>query len=143
MIQAILDFAAEHAVWFVTGSVLSFVVSIVLTPWLILRIPPDYFTHAHRHGVVAGRHPLVRLGLIGLKNVVGVILIVAGLALFVLPGQGLITMLVGLLITNYPGKFALERWLVRRPRVLPALNWLRTRYGRAPLVAPADDAVAR
>jgi hypothetical protein len=40
---------------------------------------------------------------------------------------------------NYPGKFALERWIIRRPRVLPALNWLRIRYGRAALLAPDDE----
>jgi hypothetical protein len=136
VIRAILDFAAEHAVLFLAVSMVSFVVSIVLTPWLILRIPPDYFTHEHRHRIVAKSHPFVRFVLVGLKNVVGYVLIVAGLLLFVLPGQGLITMLVGLLITNYPGKFELERWLVMRPRVLPTLNWLRTRYGRRPLITP-------
>ena len=136
MIRALLDFAAEYAVLFVTVSVVSFIVSIVLTPILILRIPPDYFSHERRHRVLAKQHPIIRFVLIAAKNMLGIVLILAGLALFVLPGQGLITMLVGLLITDYPGKFALERWLVLRRRVLPTLNWLRTRYGRAPLRTP-------
>lgn len=139
MIQAILEFAERYAAAFAAVSVVSFVLSIVLTPWLILRIPADYFTFEHRRRLVPQRHPLVRLGLVAVKNIVGWILLIAGLCLFVLPGQGLITMLVGLLITDYPGKYALERWLVMRPRVLPTLNWLRTRYGRLPLVVPAED----
>jgi Putative transmembrane protein (PGPGW) len=139
VIQAILDFAARHAVLFLGISIASFVVSIVLTPWLILRIPANYFTFEHRHRLAAKQHPLVRLALVTSKNVLGWILIIAGLLLFVLPGQGLITMLVGLLITDYPGKYALERWLVMRPRVLPTINWLRTRWGRLPLVAPQED----
>ena len=52
------------------------------------------------------------------------------------PGQGLLTIIVGLTVMNYPGKFRLERWLVMRPRVLPALNWLRKRYGHPPLQDP-------
>ena len=139
MIQAFFDFAAQHAAWFVVGSVLSVIVSLVLTPLLIVKLPTDYFAHEHRHVLEAAQHPLLRLALIGLKNIVGWILILAGLALFVLPGQGTITLIAGLLITNYPGKFAFERWLVRRPHVLPAMNWLRRRAGREPLLEPTED----
>ena len=48
------------------------------------------------------------------------------------PGQGLLTLLVGLLLMNFPGKYRLERWLVGRRGVLTALNWLRRRGGHPP-----------
>jgi hypothetical protein len=131
------NFAAEHATWLVTGSLLSLVISVILGPALILRLPAGYFTYRHRHAVARDRsHPLLHLALTTTKNVIGAVFVVAGLALLVLPGQGLITLLAGAVIMNYPGKFRFERWLVSRPRVLPALNWLRTKYGREPLLPP-------
>jgi hypothetical protein len=135
-VQGLLDLAAGR----VAGSVLSLVIGCVIGPWLILRLPADYFTYRRRHAdLVMGRHPAVHLLLTSAKNVVGAILIVAGICLFFLPGQGIITLLAGLVVMNYPGKFRLERWLVRRSRVFPALNWLRRRYGREPLLEPEPD----
>ena len=52
-------------------------------------------------------------------------------------GQGLLTLLVGLLLMNFPGKYQLERWLVGRPGVLAALDWLRQRKGEPPFDPPA------
>lgn len=138
-LEEIWNFAAAHAAWLVTGSLLSLVISAVLGPALILRLPPGYFTYRHRHAVATQRrHPVLHLVLTGTKNLIGAVFVVAGLALLVLPGQGIITLLAGAIIMNYPGKFEFERWLVRRPRVLPALNWLRKKYGREPLLPPDD-----
>ena len=75
--------------------------------------------------------------LLATKNILGVALVAAELVLLFLPGQGLITILFGLMIMNYPGKFLLERWLVKRPGVLPTINWIRKKYDRDPLVVPA------
>ena len=74
--------------------------------------------------------------LLATKNILGVALVAAELVLLFLPGQGLITILFGLMIMNYPGKFLLERWLVKRPGVLQTINWIRKKYDRDPLVVP-------
>lgn len=141
LIAGFIDLVAEHSAWLVAGSVVSMLVGAVLVPALVLRLPADYFHQPRRDVVSTSRgHPLVRALLAGIKNAVGAVFLVAGLALLVLPGQGLLTLLAGLIIMNYPGKFAFERWLIRRPHVLPALNWLRRRYGRAPLLAPPGKA---
>ena len=71
--------------------------------------------------------------IMGVKNLLGLLLVLAGLVMLVTPGQGLITLLVGLMIMNYPGKYKLERWLVMRPKVLPAVNWLRAKFNHPPL----------
>ena len=107
----------------------------MVTPIVVTRIPPDYFLHRRRHPE-SGNYPFFNFILITIKNIIGAVFVVTGLLLFVLPGQGLITLLLGLMIMNYPGKFALERWLIRRPHVLSSLNWLRGKFDHPPLESP-------
>ena len=141
MVSQLISFLNENAVWLVTASVLSLVVGVLLLPFFITRIPVDYFSHPHRHYMSASsRHPLIRLIIIGIKNLLGLVFIIAGLLMLILPGQGLLTLLVGLVIMNYPGKFALERWIIQRPYVLPAVNWLRKKYNHPPLLlSPGEE----
>ena len=68
------------------------------------------------------------------KNVLGAIFVVAGLIMLVLPGQGIFTILIGIMLLDFPGKYRLERWIVARRPVLQSINWLRQRAGRAALV---------
>ncbi len=137
IITTIFGFLTDHAGWVAAISLASFVAGLALVPVFITRIPRDYFSHPHRERWSASaRHPLVRLALSGAKNLLGGLLVVAGLVMLVTPGQGLLTLLAGMVIMNYPGKFALERWVITRPRVLPAVNWLRRRHGHPPLQAP-------
>ena len=120
-------------------SVLSLIATLVLLPLLVVRIPPEYFRHRHRVRDYAqeGR-PLVHHTLVVLKNVLGVALILAGVSMLLLPGQGLLTLLIGLMLTDFPGKYGLEKRLVRQPGVLKAVNWLRARSGHPPVLAPLD-----
>ena len=105
----------------------------------MVRIPEDYFRHQHRrHDYVRDRHPLVHHAIVVLKNTLGVVLILAGIAMLVLPGQGLLTLLIGLMLTDFPGKYAVEKWVVGQPGVLRAVNWLRQRAGHPPVLAPVD-----
>ena len=67
-----------------------------------------------------------------------VVLVLAGLIMLVVPGQGLLTLAVGLVLVDFPGKYRLERWLVTRPPVWRAINWLRKRAGREPLERPGE-----
>ncbi len=119
--------------------VVSLVASLVLLPFLVVRIPPDYFRHERReHEYVHDRHPVVQQGIVILKNALGVVLVLAGLAMLVLPGQGLLTLLIGLMLTDFPGKYRLEKRLIAQPGVLKAVNWLRARAGHPPLEPPMD-----
>jgi hypothetical protein len=137
IISSGIEFLSEYAGWFIGVSVASLVAAVLLVPALIKRIPADYFSHSRRHRLVANsRYPALNFALTGAKNLLGAILVLAGLLMLFVPGQGLITLLVGLMIMNYPGKFVLERWLIRRPHVLSAVNWLRARHGQPPLDPP-------
>ena len=123
--------------WASAGSLLAVLLALVGVPWVIARLPPDYFSRAQRRTwrEVDGEPVFaVLLGL--LKNVIGAVLVLLGLVMLVTPGQGLLTLLAGLLLMNFPGKYRLERWLVMRPGMLRVLNWLRRRQGQAPFDAP-------
>ena len=137
MFVKLLDFLEPHVPWLVGLSVVSLLVGALLVPAMIVRIPPDYFL-ADRRRPLSNRsgRPAARWLLVAGKNFLGALLLLVGIALLFLPGQGLLTLMAGLMIMNYPGKYGFERWIVRRPHVLAALNWLRARHGREPLAAP-------
>lgn len=126
--------------WLTFASVATFVISLATLPWLVARIPADYFAHRKRHGTPLKQgHPLIRLLLLIGKNLLGTILLAGGLIMLFVPGQGLLTMAMGLLLLDYPGKFALERRIARQHSVLAGLNWLRARAGATPLVIDRHD----
>jgi hypothetical protein len=115
-------------------SVVTFVVSLIGIPFLLVRLPPHYFDERHPRNWMQDHHPVLRLIGLGLKNAVGVLLFLAGVAMIVLPGQGLLTMLIGISLLDFPGKRHLERRLVGQPAVLRTINKLREKFGRPPLI---------
>jgi hypothetical protein len=119
--------------WLGIVSVLSLVASVIAIPILIARLPEDYFCHRRRHPVAEdGRSPARLVGTT-LKNLFGGLLVLAGILMLALPGQGVLTILIGLTIMNFPGKYRLERWIVGKGAVLRALNWIRGKAGKPPL----------
>jgi hypothetical protein len=115
-------------------SLFSFVASLLLIPFLVVRIPYDYFAESKRQPAPwAEQHMVIRCVVLLVKNLFGVVFILLGLAMLVLPGQGLLTLLIGVLLVNFPGKYRFERWLIQKPSVNKAVAWLRQRAGRRPL----------
>ena len=101
--------------WVALG-VVSLILTLLALPLIVLRLPADYFVQEKRVPVRRdSRHPVI---------------------VWLVPGQGLLTMLIGVLLTNFPGKFRLECALVRRPAVLRTLNRIRLRAGQEPLDPP-------
>jgi hypothetical protein len=58
--------------------------------------------------------------------------------MLVLPGQGLLAILVGVMLANFPGKYALERRIISRPAVARGVNRIREMAGRPPFELPPD-----
>jgi hypothetical protein len=83
-------------------------------------------------------HPRLSFLLTVIKNLIGGVFILAGLVMLVLPGQGLLTILIGITLTNFPGKYKLEQGLARRRSILRAMNWIRGKAHRTPLVHPPE-----
>jgi hypothetical protein len=136
------DWVRAHEVflwWLSVASALMFFGSLIAVPWLVIRIPTDYFVH-RRHFVdrLQPLHPVLRIALLAAKNVCGVVLVLAGVAMLFLPGQGILTILVGLMCLDFPGKFALEQRLARQPPVIGAINWIRAKASCPPLELPQD-----
>jgi hypothetical protein len=135
-----LDWIGSHETltwWLFVASAVMFLGGVVLMPILIARMPPDHFV---RKGPPAesfrARHPVFRLAILVSRNVLGVMLLLAGFAMLVLPGQGIITILVAISLLSFPGKRRLELRIVRQGPVLQAINWMRARANRPPLVLP-------
>jgi hypothetical protein len=72
-----------------------------------------------------------------LRNLLGGALVVAGIAMLVLPGQGILTILIGLLLMDFPGKRRGEIYLLRKRTVARAVNWIRSRAKQPPLELPS------
>lgn len=121
-------------------SIITFFSSLLIVPWLIVRIPHDYFDLEERRITVwTHRHPVLRWTGLLAKNLLGVVLVLLGVAMLVLPGQGLLTILIGMVLLNFPGKYRLERRLVQIGPVWRSVNWLRRRAGRRELVISERD----
>lgn len=112
-----------------------FVTSLVSLPWLAARIPENYFLHNNRVTTkrLANTHPVFQFFFILIKNFLGFILLAGGFMMLFIPGQGLLTIFMGLILIDYPKKYAFERKLVKTPAVLKSLNWLRKKANQPPL----------
>ena len=122
----------------ITG-IFTLVGSTLAIPWLILKMPADYFVRRHK--------PHVHRGLLGwtvflLRNLLATILIIVGIIMLVLPGQGLLTILIGIMVSTYAGKYRMERAIMRMPAVYRSVNWVRRRYNRPPILYPKPRRVA-
>lgn len=123
-------------IWWIAGaSLLVFIASLIIVPLLVVRIPSDYFAHRRRHvNPRVGRRSLLRWALLVGKNLLGYVFVFAGLLMLFLPGQGVVAILIGITLLNFPGKYRFERWVVSRGPVLRSINRLRKRAGRPPLI---------
>jgi len=116
------------------SSILIFIISILGISWFVAQIPEDYFLSSKRKpSKWQEQKPILRLAVLFGKNIIGVSLIIGGLLMLFLPGQGLLTIMTGLLLINYPGKYKLEQKLVAIPSVFSALNWIRVKANKPPL----------
>ena len=136
-ISSLLDWIKDHQAllwWLSAASVAVFVASFFLVPFAVSRMRYDYFAHDKRPDRRwINLHPAIRVAIHIGKNVLGVILMIAGLAMLALPGPGLITVLVGFFLIDFPGKYRFEQWLIGRSFIHRPINWLRRRAGRKPL----------
>lgn len=115
--------------------VASAVVSLIAVGYALARLPHDYFVNPQARRPL-DRHPVLRVLLIIGRNLLGYMLIGLGILLSLpgVPGQGLLTILMGVLLIDFPGKQRVERWMLMRRGVLNGVNRLRARLGRDPVL---------
>lgn len=117
-------------------SALMFVGTILLIPIIVVRLPVDYFVHHDERVWLAGYPPVLRHVGAVVKNGLGLVFLLAGIAMLVLPGQGLLTMVIGVSLLDFPGKQKIERRLFTQPMVLQAMNAIRRKFDKPPFVLP-------
>jgi Putative transmembrane protein (PGPGW) len=134
--ESVLDIWSRYAqeLWVLgIASAAMLVISAMLIPYLIVRLPADFYTENNHPRRLFQDKPVLRIVFLTLKNTLGAVLLAAGILMLVLPGQGILTILAALAMLNFPGKRALEMRILHRPAILKSINWLRRRAGREPL----------
>ncbi|MFO7965826.1 MAG: PGPGW domain-containing protein [Desulfobacterales bacterium] len=120
--------------WAALASLVLFFAMVMIGPLLVIWLPRGYLTGEGEKTYNLSA-PILWPYLF-FKNGLGIILVIAGIAMLVLPGQGLLTMAVGISLSNIPGKRRLIRRILCRPRVLNMVNWMRLKAGKPPLENP-------
>jgi len=117
-------------------SVVTFVVSIAVVTLVLVKLPANYFHSSHAREFLVERHAVLRVVGIVAKNLLGLLLVGLGIVMSLpgVPGQGVLTILLGIMLLDFPGKRALETYIVSRPRVNAAVNALRARFDKPPLM---------
>ena len=125
--------------WIAGLSAVTFIVSLLLIPWLIGRLSPDCFLGLNRNNVAQPPFSLRRLMLALLRNSVGLFLLFAGIVMLFIPGQGILTIILGILLLSFPGKQRLIIALVSRPAVQRSMDWIRKKRKKPPFRWPGKD----
>jgi archaellum biogenesis protein FlaJ (TadC family) len=117
-------------------SVVTFVLSILVVTVVLVKLPANYFHPSHAREFLVERHPVLRALGIFAKNLAGLVLVFFGVLMSLpgVPGQGVLTILLGVMLLDFPGKRALETYIVSRPRVRAGVNALRARFDKPPLM---------
>lgn len=140
IVDGLIDFCSSltlnQVLLFLSLFLVSLTLSFVAIGVVMVKIPANYFSSHYDRDFLPDSPWLVRWGAVILKNIFGVVLILLGIALSLpgVPGQGILTILLGLIMLDIPGKRPLEARIIKRPTVLAAINKLRAKYGKPELV---------
>ena len=131
-----LNLTWQSVFWGVLLFLITFAGSLALVSFVLVKLPATYFQSSHSRDFWTDRHAAMRWGGIIIKNIVGFLLVCLGVLMSLpgVPGQGILTILLGVMLLDFPGKRQLELRLVSRPQVLRAINRIRQRFDRPPLL---------
>lgn len=115
--------------------VVTFLISLAIVSFILVKLPADYFKKAHKTKLWSGPRPALHAAEVIGKNILGVLLIAVGIVMSIpgVPGQGLLTVLLGIMLVDFPGKHRVEQKLLKRPSIVQAITHLRSRFGKPPL----------
>ena len=130
--------STETLVTLTALSIVFFVGSLIAIPFILVRLPTEFFVTRVPRRWMENHHPVLRLLGHLAKNVVGAIFLFAGFLMLFLPGQGILTMLIGITMLDFPGKRKLEAKMIGQPAVLGTINNMRQKFGKPPLTIAPD-----
>ncbi len=131
-IKALFSNYYDFFFWLGVVSSIIFLISLLSIRWLVCMIPSDYFIKKEQ-SKFKSNYPVAWIISSIIKNIFGYVLIFGGILMLVLPGQGLITIFIGLMLSNYPGKYKIEKKIIAIPRIFKTINWLRKKSDEPPL----------
>src|SRR5256885_749041 len=113
----------------------SFFPTLAIVSFILVKIPADHFSKSHKTKFWSGPNPTLHAAKFIGKNILGALLVALGIILSIpgVPGQGLLTILLGIMLLDFPGKHRLEQKLLSRPGIVNTINRLRKRFGKPPL----------
>ena len=121
--------------WISIGSIISFFGSLIIIPRLIINLPPDFFLK-RKKSVSVKQIVVFRVTFFLLKNFLGFLLLLCGILMLFIPGQGLLTMFLGLVLLDFPGKYKLQLYCLKVRPVRRSLNWIRRKYEKEAFIFP-------
>jgi len=113
----------------------SFFVNLGIVSLILVKLPADHFSTHRKTKFWAGPRPALHAAKVIGKNIAGVLLVALGIVLSLpgVPGQGLLTVLLGIMLLDFPGRHRLEQKLLSKPSIVNTINRLRGRFGKPPL----------
>ncbi|HVF26735.1 MAG TPA: hypothetical protein VM943_00760 [Pyrinomonadaceae bacterium] len=131
-----LPMTPQSMVWGLVIFIVTLTGSLALVSFVLVKLPATYFQAAHPRDFWTERHKAIRWSGMVVKNCVGLLLVALGVVMSLpgIPGQGILTILLGIMLLDFPGKRRLENKLVSRPKVLQGINRLRAKFGKPPLL---------
>lgn len=129
-------FSKEILLWISIGSGIALLLTAIAIPIVIVKLPTDYLVNDQKKSWLDTQPTVVRAVFRVGKNLFGVVLVLLGIIMLVLPGQGVLSIILGLSLVDFPGRRALQCKLIRRPKVIDSINWIRKKFHRPPLKMP-------
>ena len=126
--------STDTLIWLTALSFVFFIGTLIAIPFILVRLPADYFDVRVPRPWMQDHHPVLRVVGHIAKNALGAVFLFAGFLMLFLPGQGVLTMLIGISMLDFPGKRNIEAKLISQPTVLSVINRMRKKRGKPPLV---------
>ncbi len=132
----------DTLLWVSTLSGVGFLAMVIVIPWLIVRMPADYFSHPQRYNWLDRKPSMIRIPIRILKNLLAIVLVIVGVLMFLTPASGLFPLLLGFALADVPGKSKLQAWILGRKTIQKSMNWLRRKFHRKPVQMPSRKLAA-
>ncbi|HKT35184.1 MAG TPA: PGPGW domain-containing protein [Nitrospira sp.] len=126
--------SSDTLIWLTALSFVFFIGTLIAIPFILVRLSADYFDVRVPRPWMENHHPVLRVVGHIVKNAIGAVFVFAGFLMLFLPGQGVLTMIIGISMLDFPGKRKIEAKLIGQPTVLSVINSMRKKYGKPPLV---------
>lgn len=124
------------ATWLALLSLITFILSLLLLPYIVRKIPSDYFLKLSNEQPRVKDYDIKSLFILLSRNIFGILLLFSGVAMLFLPGQGLITIFISLLLLDFPGKKRFVTYLTGKKNVQNSINWIRKKSKKKPIKWP-------